>query len=85
MLQIQNSLGEAKALQYRPARWVQTIAADFLSRKSFPLENERMQTSESTKRCTARSGWAAAHDRHVKYLHWSDGAMKVTQTIIPLL
>ena len=69
MPQIPNPLREAETLQYRPARWVQTIATDFLSRKPFPLENERMQTRERTKRCTARSGWAAAHDRHVEDFH----------------
>ena len=75
MRQIPNSLRETEALQYRPARWVQTIATDFFSRKSFPLENERAQTSEGTKCCTARSGRAAAHDPHVKCLHWSIGVM----------
>ena len=44
-VQIPNPLREAEALQYRPARWVQTIATDFFPRKSFPLENERVQTS----------------------------------------
>src|SRR4029077_18124390 len=69
MRKIPNYLHEAGALQYRPARWVQTIATDFFSRKFFPLENERAQTSEGTKCCTARSGRAPADDRHVKRFH----------------
>src|SRR6266540_402173 len=84
MWQIPNPLGEAEALQYRPARWVQTIPAHFFSWKSFPLENKRAQTSQGTKRCTARSGRAAAHDRHVKCLHWSIeyGVVKITRPIL---
>ena len=69
MRQIPNPLRQAEALQYRPARWVQTIATHFFSRKSFPLEKERAQPSQGTKCCTARSGRAAAHDRHVKRFH----------------
>src|SRR4029453_3978590 len=75
MRQIPNPLREAETLQYRPARWVQTIATDFFSREPLPLEKERAQTSQGTKRCTARSGGTATHDRHVKCLHWSIGVM----------
>jgi hypothetical protein len=76
MRQIANLLRETEAPQYRPGRWVQTIAAHFFSWKSFPLENKRFQTSQGTKRCTARSGRAAADDRHVKCLHWSIGVLE---------
>src|SRR5215471_18028729 len=69
MRQIQNVLRESEALQYWPARWIQAIATHFFSRKPLPLENNRAQTSQSTKCRTARSGRAAAHDRHVKNFH----------------
>jgi len=69
MPQIPNPLRGAETRQDRAARWGQTIAADVRSRKPFRLENERMQTRERAKRCTARSGWAAAHDRHVEDFH----------------
>src|SRR4030095_6531912 len=80
MRQIPNQLREAEALQYRPARWVQTIATDFFSRKSCPLENERAQTSEGTKRCTARSGWSPADNCDIKNFHRRLIAQKVAKT-----
>src|SRR6266536_60770 len=80
MRQIPNQLREAEALQYRPARWIQTIDTDFFSRKSFPIENERAQTSEGTKRCTARSGRAAADNCDIKSFHRRPISQKVTKT-----
>ena len=69
MRQIPNALGETEALQHRPARWIQTIATHFFSRKSFPLENKRVQTSQGTKGSTARSSWAAADNCDIKDFH----------------
>ena len=69
MRQIANLLRETEAPQYRPGRWVQTIAAHFFSWKSFPLENKRFQTSQGTKRCTARSSRAAADNCDIENFH----------------
>jgi hypothetical protein len=56
-------------LQYCPAGWIQTIAANFFAGKFFPLENYGSQTGERAKRRAARSGWAAAHDGNIEHVH----------------
>ena len=43
------SVRHAKALQHRPALWIQAIAANLLPRKSCPLEDERSQAATAQK------------------------------------
>src|SRR5262249_16095161 len=56
-------------LKHEPARWIQTIAAHFLSWKSCPLEDKRLQTSDGARRCTARSSRSAPDNRDIKGFH----------------
>ena len=69
MRQITNQLRNTEALQHRPARWIQTVAANFFPGKIFPLKNERAQTGQRTKCGAARSSRPAAHDRDIKRPH----------------
>jgi hypothetical protein len=69
MLQTPHALSETKPLQHRPARWIQTIAANFFAGKFFTLEYQGFQTDHCAKRGAARSGWPAADNCNVKKLH----------------
>ena len=59
----------SQSLQYSPAGWIQTIAANFFAGKFLAFENERSQTAKRAKRRTARSGRTAAHDRDIECFH----------------
>src|SRR5438552_13112359 len=69
MRQVPDPLREIEALQYRPTRWVQAIAAHFFPGKFFPVKNNRSQTGARAKRRAARSGGAAANDCNIEDFH----------------
>src|SRR6266700_2353119 len=54
----------------RPARWIQTIAANLFTRKFFALKNDRSQPSGGAKRPAARSGRPTADNGHVECFHF---------------
>jgi len=69
MRQLPDALGDPKAAQDRPARWIQAIAANFLTRESLALEKDSAQSRGGAKCRTGRSGGPAADDCDIKYFH----------------
>src|SRR5215472_18261850 len=75
-------LHNVQALQYAPARWIQTIAADFLAWKFFPVEYERSQAGKRAKCGTARSGRATAYDDDIKPFHYASNSVVGVQSAL---
>ena len=69
MRQIADLRCETKSLQHWPARWIQTITANFFPGKFFSLKNKRPQTGARAKRGAYGSGGTAADDCHIKNFH----------------
>src|SRR6266702_3255344 len=69
MRQLPGALGDPEPAQYGPARWIQTIAANFFAGEFLALEKEGAQSSGSAKRRTGRSGGPAPDDHDIKCLH----------------
>ena len=67
--QLPGTFRNSQSLQYSPAGWIQTIAADFFAGKFLAFENEHSQTAKRAKRRTARSGRTAADDRNIECFH----------------
>jgi hypothetical protein len=76
MRQIPDPLRELEALQYRPARRIQTVAAYFLAWKCFAFEHERLQAGGGAKGGTARARWPGADDCNVKEVHGVNETVK---------
>src|SRR5207253_2432026 len=62
-------LRKIEPLKHGPARWIQTIAANFFTRKFFPLKDDCLQPGVSAKRRAARSSGTATDDCNVKCFH----------------
>jgi hypothetical protein len=65
---------DSELSQNRPALRIQTIAAHFLPRKFFALDQNRLQSGSSAKCCADRPGGSAADDRDIKNFHIIQGA-----------
>ena len=65
---IPNDVGDAQSCEHRPARWVQTIAANFFAWKFFTFEQQGAEPSLSAESGTGRSSRPASDDRYV--IHW---------------
>src|SRR5215469_4589411 len=75
-------LHNVQALQYAPARRIQTIAADFLAWKFFPVEYERSQAGKRAKCGAARSGRATAYDDDIKPIHYASNSVVSVQSAL---
>jgi hypothetical protein len=69
MRQLRDALGDSEPATYGPARWIQTIAANFFAREFLALEKEGAQSNGGAKRRTSRSAGPAPDDGDIKYFH----------------
>ena len=60
-------LSDLEPAENWPASGVDAVAADFLARKFFPLENRRSQTGGRAKSTAARTGRPGADDSDIEH------------------
>ena len=72
-------LRKIEPLKHGPARWIQTIAANFFTRKFFPLKDDCLQPGVSAKRRAARSSGTATDDCNVKCFHFFQSRRNATR------
>jgi hypothetical protein len=65
--QLPNRCVNGDSGQHRPAGWIQTIAADFFTRKLFAFEQESLNTGARAKSGAGRSSRSASDNGNIEH------------------